>query len=472
MNNTSHVIVIGGGISGMATALALEDLVRQRHLVPPQVTLLEAQKHVGGKIRTLHADGFTCEWGVNGFLNKEPKTIELCQRLQLDPTLQPAAAAFNKRYIYTRQKLRQVHTHPLRFMLSGLLPLGGRWRLLREPWIKAQAPEGKDESVAEFARRRVGPLAYQTLVDPMQTGIFAGDPERLSVASCFPRVVEVERDYGSLIRGMAHLARQRKQQGGPLPGAGPAGHLTSFRGGMQVLTDRLAQELGARVHLGCPATSLSREQGRWRVTSAGLGEPLIADAVVLACPAHAAAMLTRPLDPSLSATLEEIPYPPMAVICLGYRQEQMKRPLDGFGYLIPRTARMRILGTLWSSSIFPDDAPAGHVLLRVMIGGARDLSVLELSDEELLTLVAQEVDHIQGVDGLPCFSRVFRHERAIPQYTVGHAARLVHLAQRLESHPRLFITGNAYRGISVNDCARNARLMAEEITGQLNLPST
>jgi protoporphyrinogen/coproporphyrinogen III oxidase len=461
---TPTVVVVGGGISGMATGLAVLDLAAQRWSgQPPRLHVLEAERRAGGKIQTSVEEGYTCEWGVNGFLNKEPKTLELVQRLELEDQLLPASVAFGKRYIFTRGKLRQVHMHPLKFMFSRLLPLRAKLRLLREPWIKGLPPADRDESVAEFARRRIGDVAYQILVDPMQTGIYAGDPERMSVASCFPRVVEVEREYGSLIRGMVKLAKERRTQGEPLPGAGPSGHLTSFKGGMQTLIDRLVAQLGDRVRCGAPVRAIRRDGQRYLVAVEGDGESIAADSVVLACPAHAAAGIVRELDAELGGVLGEISYPPMAVVCLGYRAEQIRHPVDGFGFLAPRASRLRILGALWASATFPDNAPPEHVLLRVMLGGARDERVLDLDDDELQRLVCDELGRVQGISGAPGYARVFRHPLAIPQYLVGHGTRLTRLETCLKRWPGLLITGNAYRGIGVNDCARNAWPVAEQV---------
>jgi len=486
------VVIAGAGVSGLATGLAIQDLARQRGICPPALHLFEPQRQVGGKIRTIRADGFTCEWGVNGFLNKEPRTIELCRRLSLDDRLLPASGAFNKRYIYTRGKLRAVKMHPLKFLFSGILPLGAKLRLIRELWVPSRPPSGdSDESVADFARRRVGPVAFQTLVDPMQTGIYAGDPEQMSVVSSFPRVVEVEREYGSLIRGMARLGRERRRQGAPnsaassrsapkgredpnsdLPGAGPSGHLTSFIGGMQTLVDRLAQELGPAVHCGTRVTRIERRDGGgYRVAlerDSGDIESMEADGVILACPAHEAAAIAAQLDADLAAPLSEIAYSPLAVVCLGFPREQVAHPLDGFGFLVPRPEGLRILGALWTSTLFPERAPQGQVLVRVMIGGARDPDVLQLDDGELGALVQEEIRRVHGAMGPPSFVRLFRHPAAIPQYQLGHHQRLDRIERRLGGLPGLFITGNAYRGIGVNDCARNAHVLAAEVADWLS----
>jgi protoporphyrinogen/coproporphyrinogen III oxidase len=236
---------------------------------------------------------------------------------------------------------------------------------------------------------------------------------------------------------------------------------------MQTLIDRLDVELGDRVRRSCPVRAVRREGGRLRVVAEGFVAPLPADVVVLACPAHAASQIVSDLDAPLSAALSEIPYPPMAVVCLGFRASQIRHPVDGFGFLAPRFAGLRILGALWASATFPDDAPEGHVLLRVMVGGARDLGVLDLDDDRLQRLVIDELDRVQGISGAPSYARVFRHPLAIPQYLVGHAARLGRIEARLREQPGLLITGNAYQGISVNDCARNAWPVAERVLSSL-----
>lgn len=466
--HSPQIVIIGAGISGLATALALEDLFHKSGHKMPRLKLLETKQRAGGKIQTTAVDGFLCEWGVNGFLNKEPKTLELCQRLKLESKLQPASGAYKNRYIYTRGKLRSVSMHPLKFATSGLLPLSGLLRLVTEPLIKQRPSEAGDESVASFATRRIGLKAFQTLVDPMQTGIYAGDPEQMSVRSCFPRVVEIEEQYGSLIRGMIKLAKQRQDKTQPLPGAGPAGHLTSFSSGMTALIDAASAALEGKISYQTSVREILPREHGYQIYADNLSQPLDAAAVILACPAYTAAQLIAPFDDSLSQLLRTIPYPSLNVVCLGYRREQVKHRLDGFGFLAPRQAGLRILGALWMSSIFSGRAPEGHVLLNVMIGGGRDAQAYQLSDDELLAIVKKETSQVHGIEGEPVLTRIFRHQHAIPTYTLGHGERLKQIDENLGHHPGLFITGNAYRGISINDCARNAWPIAEKVFDYLS----
>lgn len=461
-----RVVIVGGGISGLAIAHALVERQLAAGIAAIEVCLLEAGAEPGGKIRSERSAGYLCEWGPNGFLNKEPATLSLCRRLGLTAQLQPAEDAFGRRYIYRRGRLVAVRANPLGFIASPLLPPAGKLRLFCEPFVprrRALRHEG-DESVASFARRRIGSWGAEILIDAMQSGIYAGDPTRLSVKSCFPRVVEVEQQYGSLVRGMVSLKRSSK--GGATPGAGPSGHLTSFNDGLQSLTNALAARLGSRVRCNTTLRAIQRRNQRYQLELDG-GEPLQADAVVLACPAYAAAPLLAPLDGHLSRLIDGIEYAPLGVLCLGWRREQVKHPLDGFGFLAPRREGLRSLGALFSSSIFRGRAPFGRVLMRVMLGGARDPQVLELDDDHLVLLALSELEPVLGLNGMPEHVRVFRHTRAIPQYNVGHEARIQRIAQRLADLPHLHLGGNAYHGVSINDCVRNAEVLATQIIADL-----
>jgi oxygen-dependent protoporphyrinogen oxidase len=460
-DHAPSVAIIGGGISGLATAYELTRLAQEQGRDPIDLHVLEAGDRPGGKIQTDHGEGYTCEWGPNGFLDKEPATLELCQRLDLQAQLQPAAPAFNRRYIYRDGRLRAVDAHPLKFLASPLLPAGGKLRLMCEPFVrKRRLTPTDDESVASFARRRIGRWGADLLIDAMQSGIYAGDPARLSVKSCFPRVVEVEQEFGSLVRGMIALKRRRK--GGPAPGSGPTGHLTSFRGGIQTLTDRLAEMLGERVQCNTAVEAIRPLDGGYELQLSA-GESRRVEHVILACPAPAAATLLTPIDDHLGRLIDGIEYAPLAVLCLGWQRSQVSHPLDGFGFLAPRREGLRALGVLFTSTIFPDRAPSDHVLMRVMLGGARDAQILELDDDDLTRLTLSELEPVLGLSGIPQHVRLFRHARAIPQYNVGHSARLRRIEQRLEGLPGLQLTGNAYHGIGVNDCIRNARAVAARV---------
>jgi oxygen-dependent protoporphyrinogen oxidase len=449
-----RIAIIGGGISGLSLAYFLLEKDPAR-----EVTVFESEKRPGGKIWTDRADGFLCEWGVNGFLDNKPMTIELSKKLSLSPLRSNDAS--RKRFIFSDGVLHRLPESPPAFLTSKLLSLPGRLRVMAEMIIPGNAKE--EETLAEFARRRLGAEAYRKLIDPMASGIYAGNAEMLSLRACFPKVYELERKYGGLIRGMLNLQRERKKQGSrDKVGAGPGGVLTSFQGGMGELIQSLKSFLGERLRLGYRAVSLERKQKRY-IQHFSDGSSFEADVVVIASPAYAAAEMLRNLDKKVSLSVAEIPYPSVAVACFGYRKEKIRADLDAFGYLIPSGENRKILGTLYDSSIFPNRAPEGYVLLRSMVGGSRASHLAMEPEPRLVDMIRKELADIVGITAEPDFLRIYRHELAIPQYTVGHLERLKSIETLLGKHPGLFLTGNAYRGISVNDCIENSAKLAEKI---------
>jgi oxygen-dependent protoporphyrinogen oxidase len=297
----------------------------------------------------------------------------------------------------------------------------------------------------------------------MASGVFAGDATRMSLKSCFPRIHEVESEYGSLIRGLISLRKKARQAGSQgTPGPGPGGLLTSFRGGMSELTDTLTAGLGDRVRFEAGVESLSLSGGKFEAHLVGGGSEEF-DVVVLAAPAWAQARILRDMAPRIAAEIAGIEYPALAVVCMGYERARAGDCLDGFGFLVPSRERRGILGTVVDSNVFPERAPADRVLLRTMVGGARASQLAEEPENRILDLVRADLADILGVDADPEFVRVCRHQRAIPQYLVGHAARLESIGQGLLQYPGLFLTGNAYRGVSLNDCVLNASSTARAV---------
>ena len=451
-------IVVGGGISGLATAYLLRKKA-QAAKVELEVTLLEQESRVGGKIWSIKEEGYLCEWGPNGFLDNKPQTLELCRELGAAPQLLRSNDNARKRFIYADGMLHPLPENGPAFLKSKLISWPGKLRLALEPFA-GKPPLEVDETLAEFARRRLGDEALRKMIGPMVSGIFAGDPETMSLQSCFPRIAELEREYGSLIWAMIKLAKKKKQaiaEGKAVASAaGPGGILTSFHGGIQALTDILAEKLGHDV-VRAGQTVLKVEKGGsvpYRVTTE-TGE-LEADAVILAAPAYASAEMVRELDTYMDHALLEIPYSSMTVICFGYERKKIEHDLKGFGYLIPKEEGMNTLGTLWDSSIFENRAPAGHVMLRSMVGGACFPRYIKLSDMEVIDRVQADLKTIMGIKAPPSFIKIFRHEKAIPQYVRGHGHRLVMLEEKLRDHPGLFLTGNSYRGIGLNDCVAAA----------------
>jgi len=462
-------IIVGGGISGLATAYYLQRKA-YLHDIELDVKVLEKERRPGGKIRSIKDQDYLCEWGPNGFLDSKPQTLDLCEELGVSGQLLRSNDNARKRYIFSNGILHRLPENGPSFFASKLISWPGKLRLAMEPFASG-CPSGVDETLAAFGRRRLGKEALQKLIAPMVSGIFAGDPETMSLKSCFPRIAELESEYGGLVMAMVLLARKKRREraAGKVvsSAAGPGGVLTSFRGGIQELTDSLASSLGQGV-VETDQDVLEIIPGKsvpYRVRT-GTGE-IDADIVIVAAPSYAAAAMVKVAQPDIAEILEEIPYSSMTVVCFGYERERIEHNLDGFGYLIPKEEGMATLGTLWDSSIFENRAPEGHILLRSMVGGACFPEYLELPDDEVIERVRQDLKKSMGIDASPSFVRIFRHEKAIPQYTVGHGARLKALEERQGSSPGLILTGNSYRGVGLNDCVAAAVRAAEQGVGYL-----
>jgi oxygen-dependent protoporphyrinogen oxidase len=450
------LVIVGGGISGLSLAYFL---IEKKPSI--DIIILESEKKPGGKIWTDKADGFLCEGGVNGFLDNRPRTLELVSKLALTPLRSSDRA--RKRYIFSDGKLHLLPESPISFFLSDLLSIYGRLRILWE--IFAPKGSGDDETLAAFAKRRLGKEAYEKLIDPMASGIYAGDPEKMSLKSCFPRIRELEQKYGSLIKAMIKLQKEAKKTGKKV-GAGPGGVLTSFSGGMGQIISTLSDNLGERLKTDARVVSVDRKNDRYRVYLSD-GSDIETETVIFATPAYETSAMLRGMDKTLSSTLDEIYYPAVSVICLGYRRDKISRTLDGFGFLIPNREGRKILGTLWDSSVFPNRAPEGYVLLRSMLGGVRN-SDLALKDEDTLThVVLDELKDIMEIKAQPDFAKVYTHVKGIPQYSPGHKKRLEKVDEIVNRFQGLYITGNAYRGIGVNDCVENSYKLAERIIGDI-----
>ena len=409
------IAVIGAGISGLATAHHLRNQA--------EVVVFEARDRAGGNIRTEPFEGCLVEWGPNGFLDNEPATLQLVEELGLTSRLIQARSDAKIRYVWRDGRLRELPTSPPRFLLSDCLPLRARLRLLLEPF--ASQPPEHDESVRDFAARRLGAAAADVLVDAMVTGVFAGDPRRLSLRSSFPKLHALEAEHGSLIKG----ARGR--------GVGPRGTLTSFDQGLEVLIRELAKGLDVRLN----ADLASLPEGF--------------DHIVCTVPAPRAADL---LPADLGPLLRRIPGGPVAMVALVYKQ-----PLDvpdAFGFLVPHDQGLRILGTLYDSSIFPGRAPQGQRLFRTLIGGRRDPDAVELSDDELLEITARDLRRAWGHFPDPDAYRVIRHPLGISQYEIGHRELLSELESQCP--PWLRLAGSSYRGVALNACIKDARDWAPE----------
>jgi len=446
---TKRVVVIGAGISGLAAARTVADRCRERG-VPVEVVVLERDAEVGGKVRTIEEDGWLVEAGPTAYLDNEPAVGQLASLAGVaDERIRADEAAAN-RFVVRGGRMRNIPLHPLKFARSGILGPLGVLRIAAEPFIRGKRDDA-DETVWDFARRRLGRQVADRLIAPMVIGVFAGDAKKLSLPAAFPRMAALEREHGSLIRGMIRRKRAGKS-GGP---GGPGGTLTSFLSGLQTLPRALAKSEGVTVRCGAAVEHVRpREGGGWLVHVAGDGEPIPADAVVLAGEAWAMASLVEDHAPDLVAPLRTIPYPHVAVVALGYGPEALAHVPKGFGVLIPRGEGYRTLGVLWDSYFFPRRSPdERHLLIRAMLGGAVDEAARDLGEDEMVKLVRGELVSLFGLRAEPRYVHVTKWDRAIPQYELGHLDKVAAVEKALAARPGLFMAGNSLHGIAFSKAA-------------------
>ncbi len=451
-------IVVGAGISGLSAAYALY----QRGM---SVLVVEARDTVGGSIRSERtAEGFVLEHGPNTVVSKDPVLWEHFAGLGIASQRLVADRRSGRRFVLINGQLELLPTSPPAFFASKVLSTRGKLRLLAEPFLpRTRMP---DESIASFCTRRLGSEAAQRMVDPFVSGVYAGDPSATSMRAAFPSLWEAEQRYGSIALGMIR-GRKRAQidEGRPKP-ARMRSEMFTFRNGLITWPQAIAGALGSeRVWLNTPATALQPGSNDWQLTVTRNGQPetLTTSQIILATPADVSATLVERLDLAAAQVLRAIPYAPLAIVHLGYRRHDVSHPLDGFGMLCPGRERRHILGTLWTSSLFPGRAPADTVLLTTFVGGARNPRILEQDDEQLLLSVKREQQVLVGARGEPLFTNVTRWNRSIPQYVAGHTQRMTTLERLEATCPGLYLLGNYRDGVSVERCWLNGRLLVERI---------
>jgi len=449
-------VVIGGGISGLTVAFELSKSGIDRD----DLLVLEERDTPGGNLCTKQKDGYLLETGPNGFLDNSPPTLDLVNRLGLNDELLKSNETSSIRFLFARGKLRKVPTGPLGMLTSGILPLGGALRVFGEPLIKKG--DHPEESVFNFAARRIGKAAAATMVDAMVSGVFAGDAKKLELAAAFPKMAAMESKYGGLVKAMIALKMQRKKEskasGNP---SGPGGRLTSFKGGFQTLPAKIAQKLSGCVRCNCGVISVKKNDLGYQVVLKD-GSRIDAQNIILACPAWAAAQILSELDNDLSNELKQIPSSTITVVATAYKTDDFKNKLRGFGLLVPRNEDVKILGCLWTSSIWNNRAPRNRVLLRTMIGGMHDFEAIKMSDGEILALTATDLKKTMDLNAAPISSHIFRHPKGISQYLPGHTKRLKKIDALLKKHSGLLLSGSSYKGISVNHCIAEATQIAQK----------
>lgn len=448
---TPHVqaLVVGGGISGLVCAYALRKAGLDAHL-------FEALPRPGGVIQSVARDGFLLELGPQSF-SGTPLLRELVKDLGIsDQIIQAPTDA--PRYVLVDGALRPVPLSPLAFFTNSLISVSTKWALVRDLLGKSLAPDG-DETIADFVRRKFSPQLLDRLAGPFVSGVYAGDPERLSLRSTFQSLHEAEKSAGSIIRGMLRAAKTKTG-----PRERPT--LLAFRDGNETLTQALSNILGPSLHIGASITGVSVQNGgsfNVEFEAHGASQSVAAKSLILAAPTNVSAKLLLSLDPSFESLLAPIEYAPVAVVSLGYRISDIGHSLGGFGFLVPRSSGLRVLGTVWNSSLFPGRAPEGHALLTSFVGGATDPSAASFPTETLTSLVHNEISRVLSITAEPVFSNVTVWPRALPQYNLGHSNRLAAIAKLLRSHPGIWLAGNYLRGPAIGSCVEQALAIADEV---------
>lgn len=459
MPEMNRVVVIGGGISGLTCAYRLKRL-------GADVKLFESSGHAGGLIGSVEQDGFLFERGPQSFQGTTP-LLDLIRELGIEAELLEADPAA-PRYVLRNGRLQKIPMSPPALIGSSLLGIGSRWKIVSEPF-RNTTPPGHEESVAEFVRRKFGHEILEYLVSPFVSGVYAGDPEQLSLRAAFPSLEEWEKQFGSVVRG----AMKSRPANGEKKKAPP---LCSFRRGLSTLTETLASELGGSLRAGVRVEKLSAFQsGRAgleiHVVENGGHEAIQSDAVILATPAYTSAQLIAPQSSQIAQLLSGIPYAPVAVVAAGYYAKQFSEPPDGFGFLIPRKEKMRTLGTVWNSSLFAGRAPESCVLMTSFLGGATDPALVQKPEDEIASIANSENRHILQINGAPIASVTWKHEKALPQYNLGHGHIIESLCEAQSGLPGVFFCGNYLAGPAIGKCVEQALRTADQVRERVPTPA-
>ena len=459
MPNPVQALIVGAGISGLTTAFALRKAGIDARIV-------DGASRPGGLIQSVRRDGYLVECGPQSFSGNASLT-SICRDLEiLDRRILADSKA--PRFVLINGALEKVPLGP-GLLVSPLMGGGTRTALFRDVFGRSEAPDS-DESVASFIRRKFSPTLLDRLVGPFVSGIYAGDPEKLSLRAAFPILYEAEQTSGSVLRGLLKVMKARKAKRGPLPREKPT--LQTFREGNDTLVRALAEKLGAYLSLEAEVISIrpldpGREPKtpRFRVglrTSSG-SEFLETERLVLAVPTDRAGKLLAPLGRAFESQLRTVDYSGVAVVSLGYRKEDVGHPLDGFGFLVPRSSGLTVLGTVWNSSLFPGRAPGHHVLLTSFVGGATNPDATKQPADQLVALVHREIKPLMQLREGPVFSNVSVWPRALPQYNLGHTARMAAINNCRADFPGLYLTGNYLNGPAIGACVEQALKVADEI---------
>ena len=457
-----RIAVIGAGISGLSAA---HWIAQAGH----DVTIFEQSDRVGGSIHSVRENGFLFEAGPNSLLDNTPATLELCDSLGITGELEKQPLRTKSRYIFLNGRLHEVPTGPIGLISTSILSQSAKWRILKEPFIQGNRSL-EDESIAAFIRRRFGEELLDHVVTPFVSGVYAGDPEQLSLQAIFPILYDLEREYGSIMVGGVRRMLGGNKKKGPSQKSEKqrSRNLCSFRNGLGSLPEKIAERFPNRLHFRATVKEFFFGDKVFGVRTAESGEiPTRFDALVLAVPGYALPELLRPYLPQVCGALEALPYNRLSVYGLGTPKSRVQHPCDGFGYLVPRKQGPRILGTIWSSSIFSHRAPVEYHCFIIYVGGGLDPGGYDLSDTDLRAQVIADLHTTVGAQAPFTSEKIFRYPRAIPQYPLGHVNNTRNLFDACAQIPGLFLTGNYIDGVSVNDCIRNGKNTALKVLSYL-----
>lgn len=463
------IVIIGGGIAGLAAAHHIHEQIGLN--IPVECILLESSERFGGKISTLRFDGFIVERGPDSFISQKPQAIELCKKLGLADRLTGTNLSHPNTYVYLKNKLvsmpdglsLMIPTQFIPFIFSPLFSWLGKIRMGMDLFIPKKN-NSEDESLASFVRRRMGKEALQKMAEPMLAGIYASDPELMSIKSTFPMFVQTEQKYRSLIIGMLAQKRQRrKPQTERTTGKKPFSLFMTLKNGLDEMVEALVEKsTNITFHSSTKVTDLSHHsKGNWSLSLEN-GTSINADAIILATPAKISAKLLEEVNPKTTNLLDQIRYVSTATISIAYKKEGFPHSLDGFGFVIPKTEGKRILACTWTSSKFPERVPEKFVMLRCFIGGAMQEELAEMDEDSIGKMVREELASLMGISCEPVFLKVFQYKKSNVQYYVGHTDLVDSIRAELKTFPGVFVTGSAYTGIGIPDCIRDGTQTAKE----------
>ncbi|MDY6820221.1 MAG: protoporphyrinogen oxidase [Deferribacterota bacterium] len=447
------ICIIGGGISGVSAASIISNIAKKNNK-KVNITLFEKSERLGGSVYTKENNGFRIEAGPNGFLNNKTSTLNLFKEANLSNLLIKSNDASRIRYIYKDNKLVKLPEKPIEFLKSDILSLKGKLRVLGEFFVPKKK-DNYDETIADFAERRLGKEAKDYLIAPMVSGVFAGDISKLSLKASFPTIYELEKDYGGLFKG---LFKKKDKKSGP---SGPKSILISCKGGLyNGLIALSEQNKHLDLKLNEEVISIDNEN---KISVNTTKNNYNFDKIILTIPAYNLSNVIKGLDSELSYLFSTIKYAPACVVGLGFSNESLPDPLKGFGFLIPPKENKKILGILFTSSIFPERAPDNHKLIRIILGGDGNEWILQKNTKELIELAYSQAKDILKIKGKPIVEECFLFEKAIPQYYVGHYEKVKKIENILNKYNNIYIGGNILYGISMNDCTAQSYKIAEKI---------